>query len=88
MNGILAQTAALAAHARARLLDTRLGGDEAYWERHSTLKYVRTLKFTTRKAGLFRSAEVAIASSPSGWMSTFPADAKVFVVFVRRLWTS
>jgi hypothetical protein len=80
MNGILAQTAALAAHARARLLEARLGGDEAYWERHSTLKYVRTLTFKTRKRGVFRSAEVALASSPSGWMSALPAGADVSLV--------
>ena len=80
MNGTLAQTVAFAAHARARVLDIRLGGDEAYWERHSTLKYVRTLTFKTRKTGLFRLTEVAVASSPSRWMSTLSSDASVSLV--------
>ena len=72
MNGVLAQTAALAAHARVKLLDARLGGDEAYWERHSTLKYTRALTFKARRRGLFRSAEVVVASNPMEWMSTLP----------------
>jgi len=80
MNGTLAQTAALAAHARARLLDARLAGDEAYWERHSTLKFVRTLTFKTHKRGLFRSAEVVVASNPSAWMSALPTEADVSLV--------
>lgn len=80
MNGILAQSAALAAHAQARWLDPRLGGDEVYWERHSTFRYVRTLTFKSLKRGLFRESEVEVASSPCEWMATFPVDARVALV--------
>ncbi len=80
MNGILAQTAALAAHAKARTVDARLGGNDTYWAAHSTFKYVKTLKFIGVKRGFFRSNQQEIATTPSGWMAALP-PASVITFF-------
>lgn len=40
MNHILAQAAALAAHAKVSRVDPALGGAAAYWSRHSTFTFV------------------------------------------------
>ncbi len=88
MNGILAQTVALVTHARARQVDARLGGDEAYWRQHSTFRFVRALRFTTRRGRFFRVAEEEIARTPVGWMNTLPIDVDIGLVSLDGLaWT-
>jgi hypothetical protein len=72
MNGILAQTAALTAHAKVHALDPQLGGDDAYWAAHSTFKYVKTVTFLAVKRGLLRSSQQEIATTPPGWMTALP----------------
>jgi hypothetical protein len=75
MNTSIAQTVALAAHARARRIDVKLGGDDEYWSRHSTLKYVRTVKFTARHDS--GASETIVATTPAGWLATIPVEADV-----------
>ena len=71
MNGILAQAAALAAHAKASRIDARAGGDAEYWKRHSTFKYVRSVSFVVRRRRLLRSTLATVATEAAGWMSRF-----------------
>src|SRR3989442_14553384 len=65
MNGILAQAAALAAHAKASRVDARAGGDAEYWKHHSTFKYVKSVNFGVRRRRLFRTAFETDATEPS-----------------------
>src|SRR5688572_967471 len=83
MNAIIAQAAALAAHARARRIDPKLGGDEDYWTRHSTFQFVRSLRFAVGKRRLFWSSATDIASTPPQWMATLPLNDDVSFVSVR-----
>jgi len=71
LNAILAQAAALAAHARAAEIDPSLGGDDAYWAAHSTFQFVRELRFTTRWREL--------ATTVPQWMAKLrsPADVRL-----------
>src|SRR3989442_9105903 len=72
MNGILAQAAALAAHAKASRVDARAGGDAEYWKHHSTFKYVKSVNFGVRRRRLFRTAFETVATEPSEWLARFP----------------
>ena len=72
MNGILAQAAALAAHAKASRVDARAGGDAQYWKHHSTFKYVKSVNFGVRRRRLFRTAFETVATEPSEWIARFP----------------
>ncbi len=80
VNAILAQTAALAAHARAAGVDPHLGGDDAYWSRHSTFQFVRALHFVARRRRLFRSVEEEVATTPAVWMAKLPEKAVIELV--------
>jgi len=80
MNGILAQVAALAAHARARAVDTRAGGDADYWSRHSTFKFVSVLRFVERRRRLFRLVDDVVATEPSAWLAKLPPVADIHLV--------
>lgn len=77
VNGILAQTAALAALAKVHALDPRLGGDDAYWAAHSTFKYVKAVTFVAVKRGFFRSSQEEIATTPPGWMTALPRGSVI-----------
>ena len=77
MNAIIAQAAALAAHARVRRLDARLGGDESYWQRHSTFQYVRTLRFSARRRRVLWLPDAGVATTVPKWMAALPRDADI-----------
>lgn len=77
MNGELAQTAALAAHAKAHAVDARLGGDDTYWAAHSTFKYVKTITFVVVKRRFLRSSQQQVATTPSGWMAALPPSSLI-----------
>lgn len=73
MNGILAQAAALAAHAKASRIDVRAGGDAGYWKRHSTFRFVKSVTFAVRKRRLFRTALETVATEAAEWISLLSA---------------
>jgi hypothetical protein len=75
MNGIFAQAAALAAHAKASRVDPLLGGDAEYWRRHSTLRFVKLVDFVATRRRLFRSVSETIATEPGEWISRLPSVA-------------
>jgi hypothetical protein len=69
MKGSLAQAAALAAHAKARAHDLKLG-DDAYWNAHSTFQYVKTVRFLDPLRGV-------VGTTPHAWLETIPRGCLV-----------
>jgi hypothetical protein len=80
VNAILAQAAALAAHAKSRAADPALGGDAAYWASHSTFKYVKSVSFVDRKRRFLRTVEQEVASAVPEWMARLPIGARIELV--------
>ena len=69
MNGMLAQTAALVAHAKASRVDPSAGGDAGYWRDHSTFQYVHSLSFLERRRRLFRASVETVATGVVDWLA-------------------
>jgi hypothetical protein len=79
MNGILAQTAALAAHAKARRFDSRTAGND-YWTRHSTFKYVKTLRFVAPASTVLPWPAGEEANTPGDWLAALPENSVISLV--------